>query len=125
MGLNGNARQTQRGPKTTLGVNPDGTRVWLSIQAPFGYIRINTPRYFEILEDEMSRVQFTGARTSDVSDALYGAARKAASRIAELIREAAPVDTGELRASIQVVDPTDYVVLSQANEETGALLLEG
>jgi hypothetical protein len=123
--LNGNARQTQRGPKTTLGVNPDGTRVWLSIQAPFGYIRINTPRYFEILEDEMSRVQFTGARTSDVSDALYGAARKAASRIAELIREAAPVDTGELRASIQVVDPTDYVVLSQANEETGALLLEG
>jgi len=118
----GNARQTQPGPKTTLGVNPDGERVYLSIQAPTGYIRVLTPQFLAALQEEMGRVRFTSASTGAVTDALEKAAIRTARRIAELIREHAPVDSGELHDDIKVVMPGDSL-LDQA-EADGSLFLE-
>jgi len=107
----GNVRQVERGPKTTMGLNPAGQRVFLSIQAPFGYIRINQGRYWEILQEEVQKVRFESERTGDISDELRSAARRAVRRCAQLIRETVPVDSGALQRSIQVIDPEDYAAL--------------
>src|SRR3954471_15404856 len=54
----GNVRQTKKGPKTVLGINPDGEKVWLTIQAPFGYIRINENEFWQAVKDELAKVKF-------------------------------------------------------------------
>lgn len=104
----GNARQTQKGPKTTLGTNPDGKQVWLTIQAPFGYIRINEGKYINIIETELDKLDFSEAEDGeDIRALLETAAFKASNQIAKVIADAAPYDTGQLRDSIQPADPKD------------------
>jgi hypothetical protein len=104
----GNARQTQKGPKTTLGTNPDGEQVWLSIQAPYGYIRINEAEYIKIIENELGSMDFGGMGTGqEILDAIRESSGFAAQKIAEIIREHAPVDSGMLRESIQPCHPDD------------------
>ncbi len=118
----GNARQHQIGPKTTLGVNPDGKRVYLSIQAPTGYIRVNTPLFVAALKEELAKVRFSNVSTGGVSAELEKAAKRTALRMRDIIREHAPVDSGELHDDIQVVNPGDPL-LDQA-EDDNALFLE-
>jgi len=104
----GNARQTKEGPKTVKGINPDGEQVWLSVQAPFGYIRINEPVYFQILERELGAIDFSEAITAkEILAEMKKASAAAAELIAEIIREHAPVDSGDLRDSISPTDPDD------------------
>lgn len=104
----GNARQTKEGPKTVKGMNPDGDQVWLSTQAPFGYIRINEPMYFQILEEKLGAADFSDAVSAkEIVDEIKKASAAAAEIIAEVIREHAPVDSGELRESIGPADPDD------------------
>lgn len=121
----GNMRQTQKGPKTTMGINPDGQRVWLSIQAPFGWIRINEKQYWTILQEEMARAKFTSPDTGAISDQLRQVAKRAARRVRDLMRETVPVDSGDLRGSLQVVDPADYATLDLAGSTSdfGTLVL--
>lgn len=103
----GNARQTKKGPKTTLGINPDGSQVWLSLQAPSGYIRINEPEYIAILEKELSEADFKSLDAASIRAAMQLAAIRSSEKIAELIRETVPVDSGDLRESIVAMDPDD------------------
>jgi hypothetical protein len=104
----GNARQTKEGPKTVRGINPDGESVWLSTQAPYGYIRINEPEFTNIVQQEIAAVDFKAAETGEeILASLKDASARAGARVAELIREVAPLDTGALRESIQGADPND------------------
>lgn len=117
----GNARQHQIGPRTTVGVNPDGKRVFLSIQAPRGYIRVNTPLYWAALDQEMQKVKFSGNTPGAINDELQTAATRIANRIRDIIREHAPVDTGQLHDEIKTVKVGD-TLLDEA-EDQGALVL--
>lgn len=113
----GNARQTQKGPKTTQGINPNGDRVWLSIQAPFGYVRINELYYWQIVNEEMDKVKFDGSDTGDISQALLACTKRIGKRIADVIKEAAPVDSGDLRRSIKAVDGDDSILDDARNSK--------
>jgi hypothetical protein len=117
----GNARQVRVGPKTTVGTNPDGKKVFLSIQAPRGYIRVNSPLYWAALEQEMQKVKFAGTSTGAIHDELEAAAERIATRVRDIIREHAPVDTGQLHDEIQVVSVGD--ILLDESDEQGALLI--
>ncbi len=101
----GNARQTEQGPKTVLGINPDGETVWLSTQAPMGYIAIHTDKYMMIIQDELGKLALKGGEGTKAE--LVGVAHQAMERIKEVVQETAPVDTGQLRDSFQVVDDGD------------------
>lgn len=104
----GNARQTKQGPKTTLGVNPDGESVWLTIQAPTGYIGLGTVEYMRFVEVALSEMDFSRIDSGeDIIAALKTAALRAAAMSAELIRQNAPVDSGQLRDSIRAVGDDD------------------
>jgi flavin-binding protein dodecin len=117
----GNARQTKKGPKTTLGINPDGERVWLTIQAPHGYIRVGEPLYVKALQKELSKVRFTSTSTGSISQELQNAAIRAAKTMRDIIKEHAPVDSGELRDGIKLVEPGDPLL--EESEEFDALEL--
>jgi hypothetical protein len=106
----GNVRQTKKGPKTVLGINPDGEEVWLSIQAPSGYIRISEEVYWFILKDELGKVKFKGNTAKEITEELETAAKKAMKRIAKVVGENAPVDRGDLSKSFRAVDPGDSLL---------------
>lgn len=103
----GNARQTQAGPKTVLGTGPDGEEAWLSIQAPMGYIRVNANDYMQILEQELAAIDLDLSSGEEIRKAITVASAKAGARIAAIIRDTAPEDSGNLRDSITVADPDD------------------
>jgi hypothetical protein len=117
----GNARQTQIGPNTTRGINPDGDEVFLSLQAPRGYIRVNSPLYWAAIQQEMAKVKFTSTETGAIFDQLTKAAKGSATRIAEIIREHVPIDTGQLHDQIKVVSPGDPLL--DSGEEDSPLTL--
>lgn len=94
----GNVRQTKKGPKTTLGTNPNGERVWLTIQAPKGYIRILTPAFHRIVRDELKKEKFTGRDKTKLSRA----GKRISKRMLSLLRDTVPVDEGDLRDSLKV-----------------------
>jgi hypothetical protein len=104
----GNARQTKEGPKTVKGMNPDGSSVWLSIQAPFGYIRIHEAEYVRILEQELGEVDLSQVETGkEIRKALTQVSSFAGAKIADVIRSVAPIDSGDLRESIKAASPDD------------------
>lgn len=103
----GNARQTKQGPKTVRGTNPDGEVVWLSSQAPSGYINVNADKYMDIVKIELGKLSFSGTTAQDTEDELREAARSAAQQISEIIADHAPVASGALRSSFQVVEDGD------------------
>src|ERR1700756_3450419 len=78
----GNIRQTKQGPKTVQGTNPAGEIVWLSLQAPFGYIKINENRMWEALKQELGKVKFKSTNAREMTEELQEAARKAMERCA-------------------------------------------
>lgn len=112
----GNVRQTKKGPKTTIGITPDGKRVWLSIQAPFGYIRINEGLYWEIVREELGKISFSGGTGDSVLLEIKKASFRICDRVAEVIRDTVPVDTGALRASIVPTFPNDEIALPGFDE---------
>lgn len=104
----GNARQTKEGPKTVKGINPDGEEVWLSVQAPFGYIRIHEPDFIRIIENKLEEIDLSDAVTGkQVRQEMMKASSAAAEQIADMLREFAPKDKGGLRESIGPADPND------------------
>jgi hypothetical protein len=117
----GNARQVQAGEETCQGTNPDGSTVWLSVQAPFGYISINEPLYWAIVQEVLSEVKFAqtdpAAMTAEFEKAMF----KIAKLIAPIIRDAAPFASGALRDSITALAPGDSL-LDDSTAEDGALV---
>lgn len=103
----GNVRQTKKGPKTILGENPDGESVWLSIQAPHGYIKIRENLYWEIIKQELAKVEFRGTTPKEITAEMEAAGVKAMKRIVKVIADNAPVDSGQLSKSFVVVQPGD------------------
>lgn len=103
----GNVRQTKPGPKTTLGINPNGERVWLTIQAPRGYIRVLTPQFHAIVKDELSSMKFTGKDKTKLTQC----AKRISKRMLTLLKDTVPVDKGDLRDSLRVsVDASNVEV---------------
>lgn len=103
----GNARQTQPGPKTVLGTGPDGESAWLSIQAPMGYIRVNEAEFVQILQQTLNDMDLELTTGDEIRKAMKEASNEAGKKIADIIRDTAPEDTGALRDSITVADPDD------------------
>ena len=107
----GNVRQTKEGPKTTKGYNLEtGETVWLTIQRPYGYIRINENLYWEIYKQELSKVHFKGTTAPAITKELEACAVKVAEGIAKIISKNAPEDRGDLADSIEVVMPNDSLL---------------
>ena len=117
----GNAKQTKPGPKTVRGINPDGSHVFLSIQAPRGYIRVSSSLYAAALKQELTKVKFVSESTGAISTQLERAAVRTVKRIRDIIKDHAPVDSGELVSNIKIVEPGDPL-LDEA-EEFDAMLL--
>ena len=115
----GNIRQEKPGPRTVLGMSPEGKEVWLSIQAPFGYIRIHENSYWQAVKQELGKVKFKDKSAKGITEELEAASVRAMKLCAQLIADSAPVDTGELRDSIRVVEPGDIVL---DNDEDDKLL---
>ena len=97
----GNARQTKKGPKTTRGINPDGSSVWLTITAPHGYIRTNIGKFWTIIDQEIGNVDFEQSSGRQIDKQIKKAARRIGERVASVIAKAAPYDTGDLSESIR------------------------
>ncbi len=107
----GNARQVKQGPKTVRGTNvATGEVVWLSIQAPFGYIRVNENLYWEALRQEMDKVTFKGNTAREITEELEACAVRVMKRVAKIMSQSAPVGKGTLSESFEVVEPGDVLL---------------
>lgn len=106
----GNMRQTKKGPKTVLGTNPRGERVWLSSQAPYGYIWRNEVNFWRSISQELEKVSFRGTTKQAVTGELEKACEKATKEMAGTIGESAPVDTGQLSDSFRSVPSGDSLL---------------
>jgi len=107
----GNVRQTKPGPKTTLGVNlATGERVWLTIQAPTGYVRTNEALFWQIIKKRLGALDLSGKKSDEIKQALKDTSVACVKDIAEIIRNAAPIDKGTLREQIQVIMPGDELL---------------
>jgi hypothetical protein len=112
----GDIQQTKQGPKTTRGYNiATGEEVWMTIQRPYGYIRLNENLYWEIVKDEMGKVTFKGNTAHEITKELEACALRAVKRIRVLLEETAPVDRGTLSDSFVVVDPGDVLLEKNAD----------
>ena len=101
----GNARQEKQGPRTVLGVNPDGDEVWLSTQAPMGYIAIHVDLYMQIVMAELANMAMSGGEGT--VEELKAVAKTAMEQIKTVVSEHAPVDSGQLRDCFQVIGDDD------------------
>ena len=123
----GNARQTKKGPKTVKSKNPDGKTVWLSIQAPHGWIAVHEEKIWDIIFQELSKVKLDPSGSEDnVKEELVKAYERIAAKALELLQSTVPVDSGELYDSLQIVSPDDSIlkeVSSLANDIVGTLNL--
>lgn len=107
----GNIRQSKPGPKTVAGVNPvTGEKAFFSTQAPQGYVRVLIPIFRDLMDAEISKISFINPERRTLKTQLETAAKRITSRMADLIRQAVPVDTGELRLSIQPVYPGESLL---------------
>ena len=118
----GNVRQEKQGPKTVRGMNPDGEEVWLSVQAPTGYIKINENHFWDALKDELSKVKFKGTTAKQITEELQAAGNKAAKRFIPYLEDSAPVDTGALSKSFKVVRDGDSLL--DDSDDSRTLILE-
>lgn len=111
----GNARQTKKGPKTTRGINPDGSEVWLTITAPRGYIRVNFAKFWQVIDKEMAKIDFDSNSGRKVDKQIKNASKKIGDEIAAIIADNAPYDSGDLSESIKAT--TEIVELDADDEE--------
>lgn len=117
----GNTRQSEPGPKTVMGTNPDGDMVWLSSQAPFGYIRRNEDELWNALDESLKKANFDQPNARAMTVELEKAAVRAAKMMKDILRDHAPVDSEQLVDSFVVIDPTDSILDGETdNYETFA-----
>lgn len=97
----GNVRQTKKGPKTTRGINPNGEEVWLTIQAPYGYIRVNEMKYRQIMIAEVDKVDFGLTDGHKLDKQLKAALLRIDKKILKVLQDTVPVDTEALKDSLR------------------------
>jgi hypothetical protein len=118
----GNARQHQIGPRTTLGINPDGERMYLSLQAPRGYIRVNEPLFWIAAMNEMNKVGYRGTTPQEVRAELEKTAERICNRIRDILQEHVPVDTFQLHDAIRTIRVGDPLLDEQEVDNTLVLV---
>lgn len=91
------------GPKTMLSTNPAGETMVMTRTAPHGFIRVNSAKYRLILRQEFAKIKWSRVALKRIPERVEEALRAAAKRIAELISDTAPVDTGDLRRAIRIM----------------------
>lgn len=112
----GNTRQKKAGPRTVKGMNPDKKMVWMSSQAPFGYIRINEPFMHRIVNEVIRDIDLNQPSSAAVVKEIKAGAEKISKAIAETIRNDAPVDSGLLKRSIVAVKPNDRILREETDD---------
>lgn len=110
-------RVIKPGPKTQWGTNPAGEAKVLTIVAPTGYIRVNRKQYEEILQDEFKVSKIWKKPLSEWEPLMTSILNKAAERCAAVIRDAAPIDSGQLRSEIESAKVGESIL--QDEEQTG------
>lgn len=120
----GNVRQTKPGPKTVIGTNPDGKMVWLSMQAPFGYIRINENKYWDSIKTELGNVKFDQPNARALERELKRAGKRIADQVVTITKMSVPVDSGDLRDSLKAVYPDDSFLEESGNRFETLVLKE-
>jgi len=116
----GSRRLKHPGPKTIWSVNREGQKALLTKQAPFGYV---TPvdEFWPIIDDALNQVNFAKASTSkELVLMLEIALSNASQKISHIIAQRAPIDSGDLRASIGGVDADE---LEDMGLDSGTLVL--
>lgn len=106
----GNVRQVKPGPKTVIGTNPRGEMVWMSAQAPFGYIWTHEPEFDRVLMEEWQKVRFESVNAQEMTDELEKMALAVVRKVAMIIQDSAPFDRGGLRSSIHALEPGDSML---------------
>lgn len=102
----GNIRMTKAGPKTVMGHNPiSGETAFFSTQAPLGYVRVLVPVFMQIIVNEMRTVQWASANKAVIEKQIKNAAAVITQKMAQLVAQHAPVDTGDLQMSIVPIAP--------------------
>lgn len=115
----GSRKLKKPGPKTLWSTNRLGRRAILTRQAPFGYVGYVSDQFWPIIRTELAKVDFTG---SSIRLAIEVAMDNASQKIARLVSDTAPVDSGDLRSQIQYVDSGD-LGNSAAMVSAGTLIL--
>lgn len=118
----GTLRWPQPGPKTIWSTNRYGERVIMTKQAPHGYVGINATVAQSILHEELVKVKFNLADIARYKLDLEVAMDNAAIRIARVISDDAPVDSGDLRSQIQLIS-SDEVDLLDTDSDQGTLFI--
>jgi hypothetical protein len=119
----GSRRLKQPGPKTLWAVNRDGEPAILTRQAPLGYIGIYENDFWQIIKSELATVEFKGTSSRDIYLELQVAIDNASQKIASLISSHAPIDSGELKSQISLIDSDSSEMVEAANSESGATLV--
>ena len=120
----GNTRQTKQGPRTVLGPNPSGKIVWMSSQAPEGWIRTNEDQFWTAFEQELQKASFDQPDARAMTKELEKRAVAAAERVADILREKAPKDSSLLSESLVVVEP-GRAILDTEEDDFGPLTMIG
>jgi hypothetical protein len=103
-------RVIKPGPKTMWSMNVFDEPKVLTITAPTGFIRVNRDRYVTIARSELQKADFANTPVTGWPTLINEALSSAAEQLAEIVREAAPVDTGAMRDSIMPAYPDDPVL---------------
>ena len=122
----GSRRLQSPGPKTVWSVNRNKQRAILTKQAPFGYVGIAVNQMWPIIKDELSKVDFSGTDSRASVLRLQVAMDNAAQRIAKIVADLAPVDSGDLRSQILGIDSDEIDFLDSGDDsdlEAGGTLL--
>jgi len=116
----GSDRLKKPGPKTVWGRNRDGERKIMSSQAPEGYVGVVADKFWPIIEEELSKIDYGG---KNLQLQMEVAIDNASQRIAVLVRAEAPVDSGDLRTGIQGVDSGDPTLGGATDAISAATLI--
>lgn len=106
----GNLRQYKKGPHTMLGTSPAGGKEWMSTQAPQGWIAVNEPRMWSIIDDHMAKFNFSGNTEFNMTVELEQLSLDISRDILTLLKSTVPVDTGALDLSLGVVESGDSLL---------------
>lgn len=117
------SKRENTGPKTVWGVNRKGEKRIFSSQAPEGYVGVISDEFWPIIEEEIGHLHFRGTKAKDIRLELEVVIDNAMQRIARIISDAAPVDSGDLRSQIQYIDSGEMDTQTASDLESDSTLI--
>jgi hypothetical protein len=107
-------------PKTLWSTNRLGEQAILTKQAPKGYVGINAKKAKKIFKEELAKVKINMQNMNLSKLRLEIALDNAALRLARIISDSAPVDSGDLRSQIQSISTDE---MDDFDDDQGILFL--